>query len=101
LEPNLSEAERRIEEARRTQAEELDLGDLVMIELPASLGNLLHLKRLHLNPFKPRAGVGLDFDLARTYQLRDLSPLARLQGLESLDLSRCAGVTDLSPLAGL
>jgi internalin A len=101
LEPNLSEAERRIEEARKTQAEELDLGDLALIALPASLEDLPHLKRLHLSPLKPRAEVGLDLDLTRTYQLRDLSPLARLQGLESLDLSMCAGVTDLSPLAGL
>lgn len=31
---NLSEAERRIEEARRTQAETLDLGDLALRELP-------------------------------------------------------------------
>jgi hypothetical protein len=48
VETNLAEAERRIEEARRTQAESLDLGDLALSELPAGLGDLPHLKTLHL-----------------------------------------------------
>lgn len=37
---NFVEADRRIAEARRTRAESLDLGDLGLGELPASLGDL-------------------------------------------------------------
>lgn len=48
MQQNLPEAERRIEEARRTRAEGLDLGDLALSELPASLGDLPHLKTLSL-----------------------------------------------------
>jgi hypothetical protein len=50
----MAEAERRIEEARRTKAEVLDLGDLALSELPANLGDLLHLRDLYLGR------VGLD-----------------------------------------
>jgi len=86
----LAEAERRIEEARRTQAESLDLGNLGLSEVPASLRDLPHLKVLSLSsPF----GDNPEFT--------DLSPLAGLQGLQSLDLQFCEGVTDLAPLAGL
>jgi hypothetical protein len=52
MQPNLAEAERRIEEARRTQAKSLDLGDLALRELPASLGDLPHLKALYLGKLK-------------------------------------------------
>jgi hypothetical protein len=53
LEPKLSEAERRIEEARSTQAETLDLGDPALRDLPPSLGSLRQLKRLFLGNVMP------------------------------------------------
>ncbi len=84
----------RIEEARRTQAESLDLGDLALSELPASLGDLPHLKKLCLGIFGPNDGQTLP-------EFTDLAPLAGLHGLQGLDLCGCAGVSDLSPLAGL
>jgi internalin A len=103
LQPNLAEAERRIEEARKAQAESLDLGDLALDELPASLGELLQLKRLYLGKVGlMEEGESWDWDLTRrSPELTDLSPLSSLHGLQSLNLSSCAGVTDLSPLAGL
>jgi len=55
LQPNLSEAERRIEEARSTQAETLDLGDLSLRKFPASLGDLPYLKALYLGMAGPTA----------------------------------------------
>jgi hypothetical protein len=51
-EERLAEAERRIEEARRTRAEWLDLGDLELDELPASLGSLPHLRALYLGEYR-------------------------------------------------
>ena len=42
----VSEAERRIEEARRTRAQRLDLSSLGLTELPQSLGQLAHLELL-------------------------------------------------------
>ena len=101
MEPNLREAERRIEEARRTRAETLDLGDLALRELPASLGGLPALKRLYLGKVKPTK-EGDNWDLGRDYPaLMDLTPLAALVGLQSLDLYGCLSMTDLSALSGL
>jgi internalin A len=102
LESNLTEAERRIEEARRTGAEVLDLGDLGLRELPASLGELPRLKALYLGTEKPTEAGGSGWDINRKPpDLSDLSPLSALAGLQRLDLSSCAGVTDLAPLSGL
>jgi internalin A len=101
VQENPAEAERRIEEARRTQAESLDLGDLALSELPVSLGELVHLKRLYLGKKKPTNAVDSEWALYRTSpRFTDLSPLAELQGLQSLNLSRTA-VMDLTPLVGL
>ena len=102
MQANLAEAERRIEEVRRTQAESLDLGDLALSELPASLGALVHLRALYLGTVRPTEAGELEWDHARRQpQLSDLSPLAGLRALQSLDLWECTGVRDLSPLAGL
>ena len=48
MQENLREAERRIEEARETGAEILDLGDLALSEIPASLWGLPDLRALYL-----------------------------------------------------
>lgn len=99
---NLAEVERRIEEARRDQAESLDLGDLALSELPASLGNLPGLKTLFLGTEKsPRAVDFESRDSRASPRFADLTPLASLRGLQSLDLANCREVADLSPLAGL
>ena len=78
MQENLAEAERRIEEARRTKAESLDLGDLVLSELPASLGDLPHLKKLYLGKFRPTEVGGLEWDISReTRKLTDLAPIPK------------------------
>ncbi|HBL30172.1 MAG TPA: hypothetical protein DD490_25345, partial [Acidobacteria bacterium] len=99
--PNLAEAERRIEEARRTQAASLDLGDLALRALPVSVATLPHLRVLFLGAAYPDPDDAqeLVWDAEReTSELADLTPLQGLQGLQNLDLSRCTGVTDLTPL---
>ena len=121
---NLSEAERRIEEARRLQAEWLDLGDLGLSTLPTGLEALARLRFLSLGKMKVTEAGEFEWDygrrasklkdLALLASLRrlerldlsftnvtDLRSLARLKRLESLDLMGTLGVTDLSPLAGL
>jgi internalin A len=101
VEPKLSEAERRIEEARRDQARSLDLGDLGLRELPASLGDLPHLETLFLGIYWPPEARNQDWEQDPVNpELADLAPLIGLQRLHSLDLSR-TGVTDISDLAGL
>jgi internalin A len=77
------EAERRIEEARRTGVESLDLSSTGVTDL---------------SPLSGLAGLQ-SLDLSST-GVTDLSPLSGLAGLQSLDLS-LTGVTDLSPLSGL
>lgn len=101
MQPNLAEAKRRIEEARRTGAESLDLGDLGLRELPASLRDLPYLRALYLGRAYPTETGELKWDWGReTSELIDLSPLAEFLELRSLNLA-CTGVTDLSPLSGL
>jgi|SoiMethySBSTD1v2_1073268.scaffolds.fasta_scaffold07846_15 Leucine-rich repeat (LRR) protein len=80
-----AEAQRRIEEARKAGATELDLGDLSKLaELPPEIAGLAVLKSLSLG------GT----------QINDLHPLAGLTTLHSLSLSHTQ-VTDLAPIAGL
>jgi internalin A len=101
VQPKIAEAEQRIEEARRTRAESLDLGDLALSELPAGLRELSDLRRLYLGMARPTATGGVEWDEDReSPELTDLSLLAVLQGLQSLDVSGTA-VTDLGSLAGL
>jgi internalin A len=102
VQPNLPEAERRIEEARRTQAKILDLGDLALRELPAAIGDLPYLKALYLGSMKPTEDEELGWDEDRKpIDLTDLSPLSALSRLQRLNLYGCAGLTDLSPLLAL
>jgi internalin A len=120
----MAEAERRIEEARKLQAESLNLIDLTLRELPAGLGDLPHLKALSLGSLRPtetgdpkaasNQKTALFADLSPLAGLqgllrlvlwetvvKDLSPLAGLQSLQSLNLAFCHHVRDLIPLAGL
>lgn len=101
MQDKLAEAERRIEEARRTQAETLDLGDLALSELPASLGELPYLKALYLGKLKPTGEGDLGDPDREPPGLTDLSPLAGLPGLQRVSLFGCEDLTDLAPLAGL
>ncbi len=102
MQMNVSEAERRIEEARRLQAECLDLGDLALSELPVNLGDLPHLRALYLGVFRPTEAGKLAWGRSPKFpELTDLSPLAGLQGLQTLSLDGCDRMTDLAPLAGL
>ncbi len=97
----MTEAKRRIEEARRLQSDTLDLGDLALAELPAELGDLPHLRWLLLGMRKPTADGEFEWVRSRAgAPLKDLHPLSGLTGLKALDLSRTA-VTDLGPLASL
>ena len=101
MEPNVEEAERRIAAARETGAESLDLGDLRLCRLPISLGDLPHLKALYLGAIRLTEMGDREWDSDReNLELSDLEPLAKLQGLKRLDLSR-TGLTDLTPLAKL
>ena len=98
----LAEAVRRIEEARRTQAKNLSLGNPSLSELPVSLGNLPYLRGLYLGIVNLAQEGVFDWHIQEPpLALKDLSPLAGLQGLQTLDLTSCRGVTDLAPLAGL
>ena len=79
-------AEQRIAEAWAAEAERLDLYELDLQELPASLSELPKLQ---------------DLDLEFCQSLTDLTSLAGLRELQTLDLKFCRALTDLTPLAGL
>ncbi len=99
---NLAAAERRVEDALRTRLEHLDLGDLALERLPTRLRELTHLRVLALGCLRLRDDGTFEWDSDRQPpSFSDLSALAGLQGLQSLNLSYCGGVTDLSALAGL
>ena len=105
MEENLAEAERRIEEARRTRAESLDLGDLALSELPGNQAAFRGLQAIlsstSITILAPLAGLQAlqSLDLSDT-DITDLAPLAGLRELRYLNLSN-VGVTDLAPLTGL
>src|SRR5271166_3376655 len=81
------EARRRIHEAEKTGALELDLSGLQMLNrLPPELKRLTSLQSLNLSGCE---------------QLSDLSPLASLASLQELGLFGCDQLSDLSPLASL
>ena len=101
MQPNLAEAEKRIEEARKTHADSLDLGDLALREMPGSLGELPHLRTLYLGSRKPLETGRLQWYRERENpELESLEGLDRLTGLQHLQLSN-TGVRNLAPLAGL
>jgi internalin A len=99
--PNLAEAERRIDEARKTHADSLDLGDLALREMPGSLGELPHLRTLYLGSRKPLETGRLQAYRERfNPELESLEGLDRLTGLQHLQLSN-TGIQNVAPLAGL
>ena len=81
------EALRRIREAEKTGAIELDLRLSDLIRLPPDLKRLTSLQSLKLERCRRLSG--------------DLTSLACLTFLQTLDLSYCEQISDLSPLAGL
>ncbi len=91
------EARRRIAEAARTGAEVLDFSDLTALTtLPAELADLTGLRRLFAGDFRAD-GRETPFYGRR---LTDISALAALTGLTTLDLSRTP-VLDIRTLAAL
>src|SRR5690242_7745292 len=88
-----AEALRRIEEARRTKAAVLDLGQLRQLRILA-LGHSAVTVR--------EDQIAWKWEDARSNQpFSDLSPLEGLTALQSLDLTGCQNVSDLSALGGL
>lgn len=98
----IAEAEARISKAKSERAWSLNLGDLELTELPASLGDLPWLEALSL-------GDGT-YDENNNYilgketlhikrEFTDLHVLSKLQSLTHLSLHGCQGISDLSPLA--
>jgi internalin A len=100
-----AEALRRIDEARRTSATVLDLGDLRLAKLPEELGQLQRLLLLGLgrNAVAVRGDeiVWEWMDTRPIQRFPNLSVLSGLTALQSLDLSWCEVVSDLSVLSGL
>src|SRR5258708_30397046 len=98
------EALRRIEEADRTKAEILDLGDLPLDRLPNELARLTNLRVLALGIESPRFAddqIHWTLDLSRTNQsFRDLTAIAVLANLQQLDL-RGANLMDVGPFSKL
>jgi Leucine-rich repeat (LRR) protein len=90
------EALRRIRDAKETGALHLDLRGL---KDDGGYTALYFLNRLPTE----LAGLGLlqSLDLSNCDQLSDLSPLAGLASLHSLDLIGCTQLSDIFPLAGL
>jgi internalin A len=129
LEQGYAEAVRRIEQAAQSGQHWLDLGNLPLDAIPPEIGRLagqLLELGLGIDQYDPEQAVwkythtryrlhrGIDdisalaaltalqsLDLGFCKQLTDLSPLAGLSALQSLDLSLCGQLTDFSPLAGL
>lgn len=95
-------AEKRIEEARETEAKFLDLGDLRVERLPDSIGSLPLLKVLALGRDALQVSGDAfswecDQDRPRQ-QISDLTPLATLRQLTELDLAFCMLISNLKPL---
>lgn len=100
------EALRRIEDAARTGAVALDLGDLPLDRLPDELGKLSALRVLSLggNSVVPEADGWLDLKIDGSRlnpTFRDITVLEPLSRLTHLSLAGCEGVRDVAPLAGL
>lgn len=99
----------RIEHARATNAIALDLSNLPLTELPVALSQLgvlesLNLSATHITNLSQLARLGRlrSLNLNECYELDgDLSSLAELTNLESLDLTRCYAVTNLFPIGRL
>jgi internalin A len=128
-EQGYAEAVRRIEQAAQSGQHWLDLGDLRLDVIPPEIGLLADQLRelgLGVNQYDPEQATwehahtryhihcGIDdlsslaalsalqsLDLSRCYELTDLDPLVRLTALRSLNLGACEKLTDLRPLSGL
>jgi len=99
------EAVRRIRECEETGQTWLDLGDLVLEQLPPELGQLTRLRHLALGTTALKVTRDdqvewLDSD-SRRGALTDLSPLVNLTALSTLSLVGCTLVSDLGPLRTL
>jgi Leucine-rich repeat (LRR) protein len=92
----IDEARRRIRAEKEQQTGKLDLSGLGLTDLPAEIGELGHLKELHIGALRGPEGWGI----LATNAIADISPLGRLCGLQSLDGSYTQ-VADLAPLANL
>src|SRR5262245_43480807 len=100
------EALRRIADAKASNAELLDLGDLWLKEVPKELGELTQLRVLSLGKYQPHfeetGKLSWKFDNFRSSQsFRDVQPVQNLTGLTSLNLSGCKQLTDVEALRGL
>jgi internalin A len=107
----LKEALRRIDEAKKTHASELDLAGLIddLKDVGSELEQLKEMRSLSL---KGCFGLARLDALAKLFWLEmlnfkgcakilDLQPLACLASLQSLDLSYCKQIQDLRPLLAL
>jgi internalin A len=102
----LAEARRRIRACADSGDDLLDLGDLRLERLPDELRELKQLRTLALGgrkPIRTAKGIEWKWDSGRREcrQLTDVSGLAGLTSLTSLNLSACDQLTDVSVLARL
>jgi len=106
-EPEPEKAKELIAENKRTKATSLDLNDCGLTTLPAEVGEMVWLRKLHLSnnhelvDVTPLVGLPdlQELNLAWT-QVSNLAPLAGLKALQHLDAWGMR-VSDLAPLAGL
>ena len=103
---DFAEVCRRVAAARKSNAELLDLSDLLLPRLPEELARCVSLRVLSLGIY--HASLQDDkltwkWDTNRPIQteLSDVSVLAGLTQLQSLSLSVCESLSDVSGLAGL
>jgi internalin A len=99
------EAQRRIAQAKQTNADMLDLGDLALNDIPPEIGELSNLRALSLSVNKLEKVSGkysTNWEDGRTLStFQTLAPLSALRNLELLDLSGCFQGTNLSHLQDL
>ena len=103
---DFAEACRRVAAARESNAELLDLGDLLLPRLPEELARCVSLRVLSLGRNRPSFPDGKlirrwDSKRRNQTELSDVSGLASLTQLLALDLSRCKCLSDVSGLASL
>lgn len=100
----LAEARRRIARAKESRAAVLDLGDLALARPPDELGRLPNLRVLALGRNRPVLDgdtVRWELDGHRDPGLTSARPVARLRGLDVLDLGGCRNLAALPPMAAL
>jgi len=92
----IDEARQRIRAEKEQKTGKLNLSGLGLTELPAEIGELGHLKELHIGALRAPESGGILAGNA----IADISPLGRLCGLQSLDCS-FTQVADFAPLLHL